>query len=168
MRIAIIGYSGAGKSTLATILGEKLEIPVLFLDAVQFEEGWRERDRGEAAAVVAEFMARPDWVIDGNYRSFAQAERLKLADTIIFMNFPRRICLPRAVGRYLKNRGKTRESMADGCIEKFDWEFFCWLLWKGRTRHIRRHYGDICEQYREKTVVLKNSAQVERFLGNIE
>ena len=168
MRIAVIGYSGAGKSTLAIRLGEKYGIPVLFLDTVQFAAGWQERDRGEAHALVAEFMARPDWVIDGNYRNFAQAERLKLADRIVYMNFPRRICIPRAVGRYFKNRGGTRESMADGCIEKFDWEFFCWLLWKGRTREIRSHYDEICAQYREKTVILKNPAQVERFLRQIQ
>ena len=66
MRIAIIGYSGAGKSTLARTLGERYGIPVLFLDTVQFTANWAERDRGEARAMVEAFMARPDWVIDGN------------------------------------------------------------------------------------------------------
>jgi adenylate kinase family enzyme len=32
-RIAIIGCCGAGKSTLARILGEKLNLPVIHLDA---------------------------------------------------------------------------------------------------------------------------------------
>ena len=168
MRIAIIGYSGAGKSSLARTLGERYGIPVLFLDTVQFTANWAERDRGEARAMVEAFMARPDWVIDGNYRNFAQAERLALADRIVFLDFPRRICVPRAVGRYCKYRNRARESMADGCIEKFDWEFFCWLMWKGRTKPVRDHYQYICGKYAGKLSVLKNPAQVEQFLREIQ
>lgn len=32
MKIVILGYSGSGKSTLAKFLGQKYEIPVLYLD----------------------------------------------------------------------------------------------------------------------------------------
>ena len=48
MKIAVIGYSGAGKSTLAKKLGKLFRCPVLHLDRIQFEPGWKERDRGEA------------------------------------------------------------------------------------------------------------------------
>ena len=58
MKIAILGYSGSGKSTLAKKLGESLGVPVLYLDAIQFEAGWKERDRTEALAAVADFMAQ--------------------------------------------------------------------------------------------------------------
>lgn len=45
MKIAVIGYSGAGKSTLAKKAGKLFRCPVLHLDRIQFEPGWKERDR---------------------------------------------------------------------------------------------------------------------------
>ena len=48
MKIAVMGYSGAGKSTLAKKLGRLYDCPVLYLDRIQFEPGWKERDREEA------------------------------------------------------------------------------------------------------------------------
>ena len=67
MKIAIIGYSGSGKSTLAKKLSEKYNCPLLYLDTVNFESGWKERNREEAKKIVAEFMKNDSWVIDGNY-----------------------------------------------------------------------------------------------------
>jgi adenylate kinase family enzyme len=95
MKIAILGYSGSGKSTLAKKLGAQFDIPVLYLDTVQFEANWIERDRGEALALVSAFMRRESWVIDGNYESLMQNERLMLADYILFLTSRGQI----AVGR---------------------------------------------------------------------
>ena len=66
MKISIIGYSGSGKSTLAAKLGELYQIPVLFLDTVQFVEGWEERERQEALRISRDFMDKEDWVIERN------------------------------------------------------------------------------------------------------
>lgn len=164
MKITVMGHSGAGKSTLARTLGARYGIPVLHLDTVQFTTAWQERNRDVARAMVADFMERPQWVIDGNYSDFYQERRLEESDQILFLDFPRRTCLPQALGRYFKNRGKCRESVADGCIEKFDLEFLLWILRDGRTAERRARYRAICETYSTKTVVLKNRRQVERFL----
>lgn len=48
MKIAVMGYSGAGKSTLSRELGKRYGCPVLYLDQVQFEAGWIERDQGRS------------------------------------------------------------------------------------------------------------------------
>ena len=70
-----------------------------------------------------------------------------------------------AVSRYLRFRGKTRESIADGCIEQLNWEFLWWILYEGRTAPRRRHYQEIVETYREKTAVLKTRAAADRYLA---
>lgn len=137
MKIAVIGYSGAGKSTLAKKLAAHYDCPLLYLDTVQFEVGWKERDRGEALAMVAACLEQPARVIDGNYRQFYHQRRMEEADRIIFLRFSRCRCFFQAFGRFLCNRNRTRESMAAGCKEKFDREFACWLLRDGRTREIR-------------------------------
>jgi len=70
MKIAVMGHSGVGKSTLAKTLSLYYDIPVLYLDTVNFKENWQERDREECRQIVAEFMTQNSWVIDGNYRDF--------------------------------------------------------------------------------------------------
>jgi len=165
MKIAIIGYSGSGKSTLAKALGELYNCKALFLDAVNFTSNWEERDTGEAVRLVEDFLDREDaWVIDGNYQRFLQERRLEEADRIIFMDFGRFTCFRRAWSRYRRYRGKTRESMAEGCDEKFDGEFIRWILWEGRTPKHRAHYANIVKRYSQKTVVLKDQRQLDAFL----
>lgn len=167
MKIAIIGYSGSGKSTLAKKLSEIYNCPLLYLDTIQFEANWKIRDIDEGRLMVGEFLKNDSWVIDGNYREFLQEKRLQDADKIIFMNFPRRICFPQAFKRYLHYKNKTRESMADGCNEKFDLEFIKWLLFEGRKKSIKNHYNEICKCYKDKITIFRNNKNVENFLASL-
>lgn len=163
MKIAILGYAGSGKSTLAKRLSAQYHLPLLYLDTVQFVENWKERDRGEAAAMVADFLHNPDWVIDGNYPCFLLKERLEAADSILFLSFSRPRCLLRVLGRYRRYKNTTRESMAEGCCEKIDGEFLWWVLYQGRCKKRRRFYGDLLGQHREKVVVISNQRQLEQW-----
>lgn len=167
MKIAIIGYSGSGKSKLAKKLSKYYKAPVLFLDTVNFLPNWIERDRDEGRLIVCDFMKNDSWVIDGNYSDFFQKERLEQADKIIFLNFPRRICIYRALKRYFKYKNTTREDMAKGCIEKIDLEFIWWILYEGRTKEIRNHYKQIEQDFKNKIVVLKKAKEVNLFLQKI-
>lgn len=160
MKIAIIGYSGSGKSTLARKLAKYYKAPVLFLDTVNFLPNWIERDRDEGRLIVCDFMKNDSWVIDGNYSDFFQKERLEQADKIIFLKFPRRICIYRALKRYFKYKNTTREDMAKGCIEKIDLEFIWWILYEGRTKEIRNHYKQIEKDFKNKIVVLKKQKKL--------
>ena len=167
MKIAIIGYSGSGKSTLAKKLSEIYNCPLLYLDTIQFEANWKIRDIDEGRLMVGEFLKNDSWIIDGNYREFLQEKRLQDADKIIFMNFPRRICFLQAFKRYLHYKNKTRESMADGCNEKFDLEFIKWLLFEGRKKSIKNHYNEICKCYKDKITIFRNNKDVENFLASL-
>ena len=163
-KIAIIGYSGSGKSTLAKYLGRHHQIPVLHLDTVQFLPGWQKRDDEEARKIVSEFMRQPGWVIEGNYRRYFQAERLAAADQIVFLAFSRFACLIRAYKRFFKYRNRSREDMADGCIEKMDAEFTWWILYESRTKAVRQHYRSIVTQFPEKMTVIRNQRQLNAFM----
>ena len=167
MKIAIIGYSGSGKSTLTKKLSEIYNCPLLYLDTIQFEANWKIRDIDEGRLMVGEFLKNDSWIIDGNYREFLQEKRLQDADKIIFMNFPRHICFPQAFKRYLHYKNKTRESMADGCNEKFDLEFIKWLLFEGRKKSIKNHYNEICKCYKDKITIFRNNKDVENFLASL-
>lgn len=167
MKIAVIGYSASGKSTLAARLGEMTGCPVLFLDKVQFLPGWQERDRAEARGMVEDFLnenRERGWVIDGNYTNFHQERRMAEADLIFFMDFPRRICLPQALYRNWKYKGRARESIAEGCDEKMDLEFLLWILRDGRSRERRQQFRDLMERHPRKVVVLKRRRDVRHCL----
>lgn len=166
MKIAILGYSGSGKSTLAKYLATYYHIPLLYLDTVQFEANWKERDREEAQSIVTEFMKHEEWVIDGNYKSFLQDRRLSEADYNIYMAFSRWSCLIRAYRRNQMYRNASRESIANGCNEKMDLPFIWWILHKGRTAEKKRYYNDIMRKYHAKTTVLKNQRELDKFMAN--
>lgn len=165
MKIAVIGYSGSGKSTLAATLGKQLSIPVLHLDAINFEAGWVERNREEAKALIADFLQHESWIIDGNYGELYFNERLTDADRIILFQFSRVRCLIRVLRRYQMYKGQTRPDLAENCPEKIDAEFLFWVLFKGRSRRRRNHFKQIAQQYADKAVVLKSPRAVKQFLS---
>ncbi|BAZ43015.1 topology modulation protein [Chondrocystis sp. NIES-4102] len=121
-RIVIIGCCGAGKSTLAKILGEKLDLPVIHLDTYYWQPGWQETEENDWLTIQQELIKNSCWIIDGNYINTMDI-RLAVADTIIWLDFNRYLCLWRVLKRYLQYSGKTRPDMATGCLERFNWEF---------------------------------------------
>jgi len=168
-RIAITGYSGSGKSVLAGQLGKLYGCPVLHLDCVHWLPGWKERDSKESAAIVSQFMDRhSSWVIDGNYKKLCYERKLEEATDIIYMAFPRRVCLYRVLKRYFNNRGRSRKSMAKGCEEKVDREFLWWVLYKGRDRKHQARYQRMCKKYAGKVTVLRNPGEVGKYLASLK
>lgn len=109
-------------------------------------------------------MSQESWVIDGNYSAFLQERRLEEADCVIILLLNRFSCLVRSVKRYVIYHGRTREDMAEGCLEKLDPEFLAWLLWKGRNRAF---YRAVALRYPHKTVVLNDQRAINRFLEGL-
>ena len=58
MKIAVIGYTGSGKSVLAAKLGKIIGCPVLHLDKLQFEAGWKERGKQKEKCFVSSFRGK--------------------------------------------------------------------------------------------------------------
>lgn len=169
MKIAIIGYSGAGKSTLAEKLSHYYSIPKLHMDTLQFQPGWQDSDREWMLTEMKNFLTKQEsWVIDGNYSWCFYEERMKEADQIIFLNFSPLTCLFRAFKRYLKYRGKVRESMAAGCQEQFNWEFIRWILRDGRTNNAKERYQKLSDTYPEKMHILHSQAEIDYFLQSLK
>lgn len=164
MKIAVIGYSGAGKSTLAKRIANEIGLSALHLDQTHFLPNWEEREPEESRQIVRAELAKPDWVIDGNYPALLWDERLMDADRILWLNYPRIACLCRVIRRNWRYRGRVRDSMAEGCVEKLDLEFVWWILYEGRTFQYRTNYRRAIELYPEKTVILRNDRDTNRYL----
>ena len=120
--ILVLGPCGAGKSTLAAKLGERLGLPVIHLDRHFWRAGWQETPRAEWLPKVEELIARPRWVMDGNYGN-TLARRLERAQLVVNLDYPRRVFFSRMLWRSLSQLGRTRADMTPGCPERLDWEF---------------------------------------------
>lgn len=68
-RTLIIGNGGSGKSTLAAQIAERLQMPLIGLDAIHWEDGGfaRKRDEGSARQMVRDAASANRWVIEGVY-----------------------------------------------------------------------------------------------------
>lgn len=126
-RVIVIGPCGAGKSTAAVQLGRLLGLPVHHLDRLHWREGWVESSREELEGTLTPILAGERWLIDGNYGGTMPA-RIERADTVVYLDYPTWLCLWRAFRRVLRHRGRTRPDMAPGCPERFDAEFFHYIL----------------------------------------
>ena len=126
-RILIVGICGAGKSYLAREMAARLGLPLIHLDKEYWQPGWKVPDEDWWRARVRELAAGEGWIMDGSYSSTLQF-RLSRADTIIHLDFPRRIALYRVLRRVVSGYGNTRPDLPDNCPEHFDWDFlkFVW------------------------------------------
>jgi adenylate kinase family enzyme len=164
-RIVIIGCGGSGKSTLARQLGEKLNIPVVHLDKLWWKPNWVETSREEFDAKLAEELAKPRWIMDGNFDR-TMPERVARCDTIIYLDFSRVACLLGVLKRVITTYGKVRPDMGDGCPERFDWEFMKWV-WNFNKEKRQKYYALLNEVRGVECIVLKNRRMVKRFLKSI-
>ncbi|QVK17983.1 hypothetical protein KHQ81_14325 [Mycoplasmatota bacterium] len=129
-KILILGSSGSGKSTLANRLGKTFNIEVLHLDIIFWEENWKICNKLVYLTELEEWLQKKQYIIDGNHNyGDSLKTRIVNADTIIFLNYNRMVCLYGAIKRYFKYKNKTRPSMKQGCDEKIDFEFVKYILW---------------------------------------
>jgi adenylate kinase family enzyme len=162
-RVVILGCSGAGKSTFARALGEKLGLPVVHLDALFWRPNWVEPVPEEFRAAVAAAVQAESWVMEGNYVGRTFDLRLPLADTVIFIDQPRWLCVYRILWRWLTAFGRRRPDLAPGCSEQFDWTFFQWV-WEFR-RQSQPRILEVAGRYPTPITTLHGDAAMRRFLA---
>ena len=166
-KVLVIGSSGAGKSTFSRRLGEITGLPVVHLDALFWNPNWVETPKDEWRAKVENALRGDCWIIDGNY-SGTMDIRLPVADTIIFLDIPRTVCVYRILKRGVVYRNKTRPDMAKRCNEKIDWEFVKWT-WNYPTRSKPKVENLLKNIEDEKTIIrLKSKREVENFFMNLD
>lgn len=166
-RILVIGSSGAGKSTYAVALGRLLKLPVIHLDKEFWQPGWVEMSREEWREKASELVKKDSWVMDGTYDNSLDI-RLPRADTVIFLDYPRRICLWHAAKRIAANHGQVRSDMAKGCPEKIDWSFIKWI-WNYRRDRYPVIYDSLEKYFSHGTlIVFRNPSEAAKYLDTLK
>jgi adenylate kinase family enzyme len=164
--VIVASASGSGKTTLGRTLAERLSVPFVELDALVHRPGWAETPDEELRTLVAPIVASDGWVIDGAYRGKLGDTVLAAADTVVWLDLPRRIWLPRLVRRTWR-RVRRREELWNGNRET--WRNVLWggdaLLPFALRNYPRRRRLYPVELSRFRLVRLRSTAEVARFLA---
>ena len=165
-RVMIIGCGGAGKSTLARKLGEKTGLPVVHLDQIFWEPGnWQHLEKEEFDRRLRAEMEKPQWILDGNFNRTMEL-RLEACDTVIYLDYPRLVCLKNWLGRVIRNWGHHRPDMAPGCNEWIDPEFAVWV-WNFNRQYRKKYYALLEKTENKNIVILKSRRQADKFLETL-
>src|SRR5260370_10676914 len=100
-RVSVVGTSGSGKTTLAAALAARLGGEFLELDSVNHQPGWVPLPTPEFRRRVAAVAAGERWVIDGSYSSKVRDLVWARADTVVWLDLPKRTVMRRIIWRSL-------------------------------------------------------------------
>ncbi len=105
-RIIIIGSPGSGKSTFARKLRDRTGLPLYYLDMLFHRADKTTAGKEEFDAKLREIVAKPDWILDGNYQRTLPL-RFAACTEVFFFDLPVQQCLEGAASRV----GQTREDL---------------------------------------------------------
>lgn len=98
--IVVIGATGPGKSTFAGQMAARLGLPYISTDPLYWAENWQRVPLAEVHSRIALITAQPQWVLDGNFDDAREVVWMR-ADTLIWLDYPRRVVWSRLVRRNL-------------------------------------------------------------------
>jgi adenylate kinase family enzyme len=166
--VVLASASCSGKTTLGRELARRLDVPFHELDALNHGPNWAQATAEELRAKVEPLVAEPGWVVDGSYRSKLGDLVLERADTVVWLDLPRRVWLPRLVRRTL-GRIVRRERLWNDNRETLWNGFFAresLLRFALRTYAPRRRAYPV-ELGRYNLVRLRSPTEVERWLEGV-
>lgn len=156
-RVLVIGCSGGGKTTLSQQISLGRSIPLISIDRdVRWLPGWQERDRVQQRAILSSMVEQERWVMDGSGASTFDI-RLPRTELVLWVRVPRYVALSGLASRVVRNYGRVRPLMAEGCPERFpDMEFLSYI-WNFEKRHTPKFIQEIDKHGVSVPVCLLNS-----------
>jgi adenylate kinase family enzyme len=174
-RVSVVGNSGSGKSTVARAIATRLGVPWIELDSLYHQPGWTPMPEGDFRATVAEHVAADGWVIDGNYNVVRPLVWAR-ADTVVWLDLPRRVVMRRVVARTL-TRAVRRVELWNGNRERWrnllrldqDQSIIVWS-WRQHGKYAHRYAAAMTHpQWKHlRFVRLRSSREVAAFLASLD
>jgi len=173
-RVSVVGTSGSGKSTLGAALAKRLGADFLELDSVFHQPDWVPLPDEEFRRRVGEAVAGECWVIDGNYSSKVRDLIWGRADTVVWLDLPKRIVMRRIIWRSFR-RAAGRVELWNGNREHWrnlfsldkEESIITWA-WQTHAANRVKYAAAMADQANAELhfVRLKNPAEVRRFLSS--
>jgi adenylate kinase family enzyme len=174
-RISVVGTSGSGKSTVGRQLAQTLGVPYLELDSIYHQPGWEPLGPEEFSRRVTGAAAGDGWVIDGNY-SAVRPLVWDRADTVVWLDLPRRTVMRQIVWRTLR-RVAFRAELWNGNRERWH-NLLTWEQEESVISWAWHHHPVYRERYAAaaadpafshvRFVRLRRRAEVRRFLAGVQ
>lgn len=149
-RIAIIGISGAGKSTLARRLATTTGLPTAYMDRVFWTGNWQPVPEAVYLAQHAALIGGAEWIIEG-FVDPTMAERLRVADLVLYLDYSGVRCVWQVLRRWLAHRKISRPELPSEARDWIDARFLWLVLRRGERRHL------------EAALAAATPARLERF-----
>ena len=125
-RILILGNGGSGKSTLANKLKKKNKLPVLHLDSIYWENGFKHTNRELFLKAAADFCEKQAWVIEGTPMPGIET-RIAMADTIVLLDVSSLTCLFRVIRRSLYHLLHHKPDLTGCPAITLNWKTVSWI-----------------------------------------
>ena len=158
--------SGNGKTTVGRALAERLDVPFVELDSIVHGPGWAEISDDELRRVLEPIVAGDGWVIDGGYRRKIGDLVLARADTVLWLDLPVHVWLPRLVRRTVRRIRDDEALWESG--NKEGWRTGFWgrdsLIGYALRAHFdrRRRYPQELAAY--PVIRLRSQSEIDRFV----
>lgn len=163
-RITIVGGPGTGKNTLAKMLGKIFNLPIIHLDAINYNPNWEEVGAEKRDKLILEKIKKDKWIIEGNY-SATLKERIEKSDLTIWLDYSSLDIIKGVLSRNIKDFNKEKPEIP-GCKERIDWKFFLYVVTyrkKARNKIVEK----IKNTLDDKVYIFKNRKELDKWLENI-
>jgi adenylate kinase family enzyme len=133
------------------------------MDQLNWQPGWVESSKDDIREKLAAITATESWIIDGTYGG-TLAPRLERADTVLYLDYPIRLCIARLLKRIWTWRGKARPDMTEDCPERFELGFFLYVLrWNSGPKH---RLEAALNGHEAKVIRFHDTIQLKRWLDS--
>jgi hypothetical protein len=167
-RVAIVASaSGNGKTTLGRELARRLDVPFVEVDSLVHGPNWVEATDDELRERLLPVLDTDGWVVDGTYRRKLGDLVLERADTVVWIDLPLRVWVPRLLRRTVR-RLRGREVLWNDNRESLRGAF--WgresLFGFALRMHFERRRRYPVELAQFTVVRLRTTREVERWLDD--
>lgn len=161
-KILVTGNAGSGKSTLSKKLGIILNMPVYSLDSIVWQKGWKKTPDEEKAIKIKELISKDKWIIDG-----VSMDVFAAADTVIFLDVPRRVSYWRVLKRNWRYLFKSRPELPPDCPEILIIRKLITIIWNFYKNYRPRLLETMEKSKNKKIFHIRSNKELEEFIIQI-
>jgi adenylate kinase family enzyme len=160
-RVLVTGNAGAGKTRVAQLLAAHLAMPYIGLDLIVWKPGWVSTSKAERSQHESAVARAPSWVVDG-----VSPIILDAADVVVFLDYPRPVCLWRALKRNVPYLFRSRPGLPANCPEILILPTLLKIIWRFPSR-LRPLIFSACAHGKKPLIHVRSNKELARLLMSL-